>query len=141
MNISIFRKFNEVVENKPITDILKDIKEGLYEKEVLKIRDLALADKKEDADNLKKRLLAFTPSGLYEGGRKPEFLKEYSGFIILDIDKLKPDRVETLFLIAVGIEYSYSCFRSPSGLGFKILVRVNSSLDQHVNTYNLLADF
>jgi predicted P-loop ATPase len=141
MNISIFRKFNEVVENKPITDILKDIKEGLYEKEVLKIRDLAMADKKEEADNLKKRLLAFTPSGLYEGGRKPEFLKEYSGFIILDIDKLKPDRVETLFLIAVGIEYSYSCFRSPSGLGFKILVRVNSSLDQHVNTYNLLADF
>lgn len=141
MNISIFRKFNEVVEIKSIPEILQDIKDGKYENEVLKIRELAMANMKEEADNLKKRLLAFTPSGLYEGGRKPEFLKEYSGLIVLDIDKLNPDQVNTLFLLAIGLDYTYSCFRSPSGLGLKILVKVSTQLDQHVNSYNLVADF
>jgi hypothetical protein len=141
MNISIFRKFNDVVENKSIPDILKDIKDGKYEKEVLKIRDLAKANMKEEADNLKKRLLAFTPSGLYEGGRKPEYLKEYTGFIILDIDKLNPDQVSSLFLLAISLDYTYSCFQSPSGLGLKILVRVSTKLEQHVISYNQVADY
>ncbi|MBL7837689.1 MAG: hypothetical protein JNM67_09240, partial [Bacteroidetes bacterium] len=37
--------------------------------------------------------MCFTPSGMFEGGRKAEHFKIYSGFIILDIDKLPLDQL------------------------------------------------
>ena len=86
--ITIFKNFNEVVEHKTIPTILEEIKTGKYKPGIIYLRK-SLAEKKEEAYNkAKKSLPAFTPSGKFVGGRKLEFLAEYSNCIILDIDKL-----------------------------------------------------
>jgi hypothetical protein len=46
--VTIFKNFNEVVEHKTITTILKEIKTGKYKPSILYIRKLLYEDKTED---------------------------------------------------------------------------------------------
>lgn len=138
---SIFKGFNNPVENKSLIILTKEIKEGKYKDQVEKVTELASQGNKEEADKLKKLLPAFTPSGTFEGGRKLEFLKQYSQFIILDLDKLSPEDLQAAFQKAAALPYTFCCFRSPSGNGFKILVEVTTTQEHHLEAYNQVADY
>jgi hypothetical protein len=138
---TIFKGFNNPLENKSLIILTKEIKEGKYKDEVQKVTALVTEGKKEEADKLKKQLLAFTPSATFEGGRKLEYLKQYSQFIILDIDKLVPDALQVAFDKATEIPYTFCCFRSPSGNGLKILLEVTSTHEHHDQAYKQVADY
>ncbi len=138
---SVFQGFNNPIELCTLSDIAKDIIRGKYRDEVEKIRTLTQQGLKEEADKLKKQLLAFTPSAAFVGGRKIDNIVIYTKFIVLDLDKLEPDQLEQAFYLASNIPYTYCCFRSPSGNGLKILVEVTSNLDQHTLAYNQVADY
>lgn len=138
---SIFKGFNNPVENKSLIILTKEIKEGKYKDQVEKVTVLASKGNKEEADKLKKLLPAFTPAGTFEGGRKLEFLKQYSQFIILDLDKLSPEDLQAAFQKAAALPYTFCCFRSPSGNGFKILVEVTTTQAHHLEAYNQVADY
>ena len=98
-----------------------------------------MAEKKEEAYNkAKKSLPAFTPSGKFVGGRKLDFLTEYSKFIILDIDKLSTTDLQKSKSIAAQSEFTYACFISPSGNGLKILVKINSDKANHKEAFLLV---
>ena len=88
--VTIFKNFNEVVEHKSLLTILDEIKTGKYRHVIVYLRKSLSENKQEAYDKAKKSLPAFTPSAKFVGGRKLEFLAEYSNFIILDIDKLSP---------------------------------------------------
>lgn len=137
---TIFKGFNNPLENKSLIILTKDIKEGKYKQEVQQVTALASQGKKEEADKLKKQLLAFTPSAIFEGGRKLEYLKQYSQFIILDLDKLTPKQLQAAFGKAAAMSYTFCCFRSPSGNGLKILVEVTSTQEHHEQAYKQVAD-
>ena len=133
--ITIFKNFNEVVEHKTIPTILEEIKTGKYKPGIIYLRK-SLAEKKEEAYNkAKKSLPAFTPSGKFVGGRKLEFLTEYSKFIILDIDKLSTADLQKSKSIAAQSEFTYACFISPSGNGLKILVKIDTPKTEHKETF------
>ncbi len=133
--VTIFKNFNEVVEHKTIATILEEIKTGKYKPGIIYLRK-SLAEKKEEAYNkAKKSLPAFTPSGKFVGGRKLEFLTEYSKFIILDIDKLSTNDLQKSKSIAVQSEFTYACFISPSGNGLKILVKIETPKTEHKETF------
>lgn len=136
---TIFKGFNNPLENRSLILITKDIQEGKYKQQVEALRALILQGKKDEAEKSKKQLLAFTPSATFEGGRKPEYITQYSHFIILDLDKLQPEQLQAAFEKATQINYTFSCFRSPSNNGLKILVEVNSEHEQHEHAYNLVA--
>ena len=85
--VTIFKNFNEVVEHKTIPTILEEIKTGKYRPGIIYLRKSLAENKTEAYNKAKKSLPAFTPSGKFVGGRKLEFLTEYSKFIILDIDR------------------------------------------------------
>ena len=138
---TIFKGFNNPLENKSLIILTKEIKEGKYKEEVQKVTALFNEGKKEEADKLKKQLLAFTPSATFEGGRKLEYLKQYSQYIILDLDKLVPDALQVAFEKATAIPYTFCCFRSPSGNGLKILIEVTSTQEHHEQAYKQLADY
>lgn len=138
---TIFKGFNNPVENKSLIVLTKDIKEGKFKDEVEKVTALAQQGKKEEADKLKKQLLAFTPSATFEGGRKLEYLKQYSQYIILDLDKLTAEQMQMAFDKATSITYTFCCFRSPSGNGLKILVEVTSTQEHHEHAYKQVADY
>ena len=61
MKSTIFRNFNEVVEQKDILKILDDIKTGTYRNAITYLRKSLAEDKKEAAERAKKSLPAFTP--------------------------------------------------------------------------------
>jgi hypothetical protein len=133
--VTIFKNFNEVVEHKTIATILEEIKTGKYKPSIIYLRK-SLAEKKEEAYNkAKKSLPAFTPSGKFVGGRKLEFLTEYSKFIILDIDKLSTNDLQKSKSIAAQSEFTYACFISPSGNGLKILVKIETPKTEHKETF------
>ncbi len=136
--VTIFKNFNEVVEHKTIPTILEEIKTGKYKPGIIYLRK-SLAEKKEEAYNkAKKSLPAFTPSGKFVGGRKLEFLAEYSNCIILDIDKLSKEQLQNAKMIAAQSEFTYACFISPSGNGLKILVKISSDKANHKEAFLLV---
>lgn len=133
--ITIFKNFNEVIEHKTIPEILHEIKTGKYRPGITYLRKSLAENKLEAYEKAKKSLPAFTPSGKFVGGRKMEFLEAYSNFIILDIDKLSQNDLQNAKHKANQSEYTYASFISPSGNGLKILVKVNTTKEDHKETF------
>jgi len=141
MKVSIFRNFNQVVENLDISVILEQIRSGKHKSRILALRELLRQGKTDEYNDAKRSLPAFTPSGLFEGGRKLEFLKEYSGLIILDIDKLMQKQFIATRSRVEEIPNTHACFISPSGNGLKILVKVFSRPVYHKVVFNQVKSF
>ncbi|MEY3498503.1 MAG: hypothetical protein RL308_172 [Bacteroidota bacterium] len=136
--VTLFKNFNEVVEHKSLPVILEEIRTGKYKHAIVYLRK-SLAEKKVEAYNkAKKSLPAFTPSGKFVGGRKLEFLAEYSNCIILDIDKLSVADLQNASHLANQSEFTFASFISPSGNGLKILVKINSDKANHKEAFLLV---
>jgi hypothetical protein len=136
--VTIFKNFNEVVEHKTISTILEEIKTGKYKPGIVYLRKSLAENKTEAYNKAKKSLPAFTPSGKFVGGRKLEFLAEYSNCIILDIDKLSKTDLQNASHLANQSEFTYASFISPSGNGLKILVKINSEKANHKESFLLV---
>ncbi|WP_299176722.1 VapE domain-containing protein [uncultured Chryseobacterium sp.] len=135
MVVSIFKNFNEVVQNQKITEVLDDIKNGTYKNVITYLRKSLAENKMEAYERAKKSLPAFTPSASFKGGRKPEFITAYTQIVVLDIDKLSGEQLTNAKALANQNEYTLASFTSPSGNGLKILVKVNSEQSQHKEAF------
>lgn len=139
--VTIFKNFNEVVEHKSLLTILEEIKTGKYRHAIVYLRK-SLSEKKLEAyEKAKKSLPAFTPSAKFVGGRKLEYLAEYSNCIILDIDKLSTEALQKTKQIANQSEFTFACFISPSGNGLKILVKIDTPKSEHKETFLLIQEY
>lgn len=138
--VTIFKNFNEVVEHKPIQQILEEIRSGTYKHAIVYLRKSKSENKLEAYEKAKKSLPAFTPSAKFVGGRKMEFLAEYSNLIILDIDKLNPADLKTASNLANQNEFTYASFISPSGNGLKILVKIDTPKTEHKESFLAVQD-
>ncbi|WP_269685189.1 VapE domain-containing protein [Flavobacterium lacustre] len=136
--VTIFKNFNEVVEHKTISTILEEIKTGKYRPGIIYLRKSLAENKTEAYNKAKKSLPAFTPSGKFVGGRKLEFLANYSSCIILDIDKLSAADLQNAKHLANQSEFTFASFISPSGNGLKILVKINSDKANHKEAFLLV---
>lgn len=114
MVVSIFKNFNEVVENAKIIEVLNAINVITY------LRKSLAESKMEAYERAKKSLPAFTPSASFKGGRKLEYLTAYTQIVVLDIDKLSKEQLTNAKALAQETSYTYSAFISPSGNGLKI---------------------
>jgi len=132
---TIFRNFNQPDGNRSLLLITKDIAEGKYKDHISPIRMAIGMGKADSVDRLKKELPAFTPSGIFEGGRKMEFLKMYSGFVYLDFDKLTPDELAKAKSQVKELPTTFACFTSPSGNGLKVFIEVDNSVEHHSIAY------
>ena len=136
--VTVFKNFNEVVEHKTISTILEEIKTGKYKPGIVYLRKSLAENKTEAYNKAKKSLPAFTPSGKFVGGRKLEFLANYSSCIILDIDKLSAADLQNAKHLANQSEFTFASFISPSGNGLKILVKINSDKANHKEAFLLV---
>jgi len=141
MLISMFRDFNKVEANLDISVILRQIRSGKYKAKITALRELLRQGKTDDYNTYKRSLPAFTPSGLFEGGRKIEYLIEYSGLIVLDLDKLSQEQLSRAVNKLAEIQYTYASFISPGGQGLKILVKVFSRPVFHKTIFNQVKEF
>ena len=135
MKSTIFKNFIEVTEQKDILKILSDIKTGVYQNAITYLRKSLADDKKEAAERAKKSLPAFTPSATFNGGRKMEFLTNYNGLMVLDIDKLEKEKLQQCKTKIRMDDFVFASFVSPSGNGLKIFVKVSSDKEQHKETF------
>ena len=141
MVVSIFKNFNEVVQNSKVVEVLDDIKTGKYINVIRYLRKSLAESKMEAYERAKKSLPAFTPSASFKGGRKLEFVATYTQIVVLDIDKLTKEQLTNAKALAQETPYTYSAFISPSGNGLKIFVRVNSSQENHKEAFITLQKF
>jgi len=138
---TIYRNFNIPVEDKPLTSVLHDIKSGKYSGEIERIRTCIGTGDDTKADELKKSLLAFTPSATFKAGRNQNTVEKYSGFVHLDFDKLAPAEMPGIIGKIKAIPYTFACFTSPKGAGLKVFVKVSSDLNSHARAYAAVKTF
>ncbi|WP_313307963.1 VapE domain-containing protein [Epilithonimonas hominis] len=141
MKSTIFKNFNEPTETKDILKILDDIKTGVYKNAITYLRKSFADNKTEAAERAKKSLPAFTPSATFKGGRKMEFLTNYNALVVLDIDKITPEKLSECKSILNSNEFVFSYFVSPSGNGLKIFVKVDSGKDEHKDAFLVLQKY
>lgn len=91
--------------------------------------------------DLKKSLQAVTWSGTFTK-RTGDNLKEYSGLICLDIDKLESDTVlQGLKARIKEDQFTFLVFTSPSGNGLKVVVKVQGGPDAHLQNFIALEKY
>lgn len=138
--MSVFKSVTDTTpsEEFPILQALYQINNGTHRHLIEPLRKLIMEGNTEAYSEAKKKLPSFTPCGTFEGTRKAENIKTYSGFVILDIDKLTPEQVQQVKEKVMASPFTFSAFISPSGNGLKILVRVNSKPGEHAAAFNQL---
>lgn len=138
--ISIYKHFNEVVEEIDIMDVLKRIESPAVPHFFTSLRELYKEAKDEEYTKTKKSMTAFTVTGTFNGGRKPELMTSYSGLIILDFDKLG-DILPDVKKAIVENKHTFACFLSPSGDGLKVIVQVDTKQEEHSDVFNAVAEY
>lgn len=139
--VSIFEKFNKVVENKPLSEIINSIQNGTYKEDVEPLRAALQANQQELYDKHKKGLSAFTPSGEFANGRTADCLVAYSHYLVLDIDHISVEQVKALREQAAEIPFSVAAFASPSNEGLKIIVGVDTDAEYHSMAYKQVTEY
>lgn len=141
IEVSVFNNYSCFDKNKPLFNILTEIKHGTYKNEIDLVRDNFLKGDKTTADFYKNQLPAFTPSGTFDNGRRASLLVKYNQLIILDLDKLKQTDLDQAKSKAIACPHTLAAFISPSGNGLKIIVPINSNAEQHKEAFTQVASF
>jgi len=133
--VSIIKRFNQVIENRDLESVINEIANGKCKTEIEQIRELIKNGDEKEAKTIKKGLPGFTPSGTFKETRANLNLASYSGVVSLDIDNLSEKELESLKAIAKNDPNSLYVFISPSGNGFKMGVKVDSSGENHCQAF------
>ena len=136
-NVSVIKNHHKVIHNTSLKEIYGLIKnpQSPHRQAIEEIRQLYVIGSAKQADDLKKDLMGFTVSGIFNKRRIEKNLSSYSGMLILDIDDLDPRQVNEVMERAKFIAYTYMAFISPSGFGVKIIVKINSAQQYHKTAY------
>ena len=114
-----------------VITIFRRIKEG---KSKLLIEDIRKEKDKEIRNNYKKRLPSICFSGRFSQ-RGEKFLLEHSGYICLDIDNIKSQDMKSVRDKIEGDDYVLACFVSPSGNGFKVIIKITNDKTEHKGSF------
>ena len=134
---------------KDLNICLKKIKNGKWENEINVLREILSNENEVAYNKQKKKLPVMVFSGIFEGRflNEGDYIKRYTQWIILDIDKKENEFIKSLADIQElktklsSEKFIYAIFISPSQNGLKILVKGNQTLEQHKTFFNQLVDF
>ena len=124
-----------------LNDELENIANGKCQTIISDCRQLIQSGNKAAYNALKKKLPALTFSGTFSGAHKKENLQIYSKFIVLDIDNLQPDKVESEKQKLFADKYVFASWISPSGNGIKLLIRITSEAEEHALCFLCLSEY
>ncbi|MBW2960417.1 DUF3987 domain-containing protein [Mesonia aestuariivivens] len=130
--VSIINGFYTVSENVSIQSVLESIKSDEFKSKVESLRATLKLEGKPAYKKAKKSLLAFTPSGTFNPTRSEINLEAYNQYIIIDFDNIKDkEQLQHSVERANDSVYTYASFITPSDEGFKILVKTDTSAENH----------
>jgi len=133
ITVSKFKNFKvpNQIETITLFDELRNIKNGSCKQEILKCRDAYSANDLALYNKTKSLLPSVTFCGIYINSRKINNLFYYNNLMIIDIDKLDSNEFQKLRSQLCKDEYILALWTSPSGLGIKGLVRIESTPELH----------
>lgn len=134
MKVTIFPSIKNTTSGHVISidQVFSRIRNNVKNKE--KIAAIRSLPTKKERDELKVTLPLYCFSGVFSK-RNEKSIQEHSGLICLDFDK------ETKENIMAKAEYIYACFLSPSGTGYKVLVKIPASIEDHEDYFTSLQDY
>jgi hypothetical protein len=119
-------------------DAIERIRGGKYQRQVEAIRELYVSTleqttdhkaAKRAVDGLKKNLPGIMFAGLFSG-RGDDKLVSVSGLICTDLDNLRYGECAEVMEKAKTDPHAFAAFRSPTGYGVKIVLRVSGKANQ-----------
>lgn len=124
-----FSLFDNVKSTTPMTVSLLEVLRKITEDPV--VRDLtekcrsayAVGDEKS-AEYYKKLLPCFAPACVFEGGRKQEHIKYYTGFVPADFDHIPADKLAEVMAKLRAYGYTFMSYRTARGHGARALIKV-----------------
>jgi len=108
-----------------LNNILKQIKNGKWKDKVDAIQSIDPEEKDQIRDTKAEELPALTVSGTFDGGHSESNIIDHSGFIALDIDNVP--NIDQAFKIISQDKYTYCAFRSVSGRGICVIIKIQGS--------------
>ena len=146
--LSIYRSSNDThgstVTLQAVRERILDGKRGLDEK-TRYCNALAITEPKAYKAYKETNLPAVTFSGTFpKGKRKAQHLIRHSGYITIDVDGLTANQIASLLAELAQMPHVVLAFISPSGLGIKVIVRVNpipTNDLEHKGAYQACLDF
>lgn len=78
--------------------------------------------------NLKNAQPAFIPSVLLEGGRTYAHVKGFTGFIMVDIDGIPPERFAAILTLVKEVIHSFLVYITISGCGIRVISHVEGGV-------------
>jgi hypothetical protein len=115
-----------------------NIKRGKYKDIIIKCRQAVNQKNKELYTSLKNQLPAVTFCGEFTSGRKASNITKYNNLMILDIDYLDISTMNFNISHLQKDKYIMALWLSPSGLGLKGIVKINSDINKHKYVFNAL---
>lgn len=119
-----------------INQLIEVIKYGYVKNEIQSLR--SLKDKHERSRLKQSKLPCVTLSGIFSE-RNKNHLQEHSGLLQIDIDDL--DEFDPVFNTLIKDPYTFVAFKSPSGNGIKLIVKINPSIDTHLEQFLALQKY
>ncbi len=111
--------------------VLRNIKKGLWKEQIQALRKM---DKGDYSDN-KRYLSCVTFSGTFLPTRHDAHIQQYNQILCLDIDKITAEVLSDLQDALTLDRHVLAMFVSPSGVGLKVLVRVDSEAKDHYSAF------
>ena len=115
-----------------------NIKRGKYKELIVKCRAAIACGNKDLYSKLKSQLPAVTFCGDFSSGRKASDIIVYNNLIIIDIDNLAPDSLKENISKLQSDKFIMALWLSPSGLGLKGIVKIDSNAERHKYFFNAL---
>jgi predicted P-loop ATPase len=135
MKVSIYKSITDINSQKvsDITAVLDNIKNGVYEDLIHKIR---IAPDKKTRAKLKQGLPYITTRGTFSVRNNDNLIK-HSGLIAMDFDEL--ENYGDAFNLLINDPYSYAVFMSASGNGICCLVKIDGK--KHLEAFEGLQKY
>ncbi len=111
--------------------ILEVIRQEKFKSQIDKLRLLCNQDKNQ-YDEKKKELPIIMFNGRFSRFAKEGFISP-SGLFILDFDHIPSPELTTIWNELVNNQYVFSAWLSPSGHGYKVLVKVKDDTDDNIH--------
>lgn len=105
--------------------VLSAFKEGLFAEAISKVRAVLEQQGELKYKEAKKSLPAIAFCGEFSGGHSKDNLVKYNNLLVFDIDHLTTDEMHKAYLTISSDKYIMALWVSPSGNGYKGLIRVN----------------
>lgn len=141
-NVSFFSSVSSQSNTKTTLELIfNDIQSGRWKAVIEQMRFAKHNEKDEMYSELKIKLNCFTPSATFKDKRDKNLVLEYRGIMSLDYDGLIREEIDVIKNIINAELNTYCCFISPSGLGLKVFVKIDSNRDNHTTAFNQVRDY